>query len=60
MGSSVRDATNDDRTDYPPIYLNEIEELFESAPCPLMSRIRMAIAVLSRHHVDGREVCPLR
>jgi 4-hydroxybutyrate CoA-transferase len=30
IGSNVRDAINDGRADYTPIYLSEIEELFES------------------------------
>jgi len=35
MGSNVRDAINDGRADYTPIYLSEIEELFESGAMPI-------------------------
>jgi len=35
IGSNVRDAINDGRADYTPIYLSEIEELFESGAMPL-------------------------
>jgi acyl-CoA hydrolase len=35
IGSNVRDAINDGRADYTPIYLSEIEELFESGQMPL-------------------------
>src|SRR5581483_2468933 len=31
IGANVRDAINDGRADYTPVYLSEIEELFESA-----------------------------
>ncbi len=35
IGSNVRDAINDGRADYTPIYLGEIEQLFESGAMPL-------------------------
>lgn len=35
IGGNVRDAINEGRADYTPIYLSEIEELFESGAMPL-------------------------
>jgi len=35
IGSNVRDAINDGRADYTPIYLSEIERLFESGQMPI-------------------------
>ena len=35
IGPNVREAVNDGRADYTPIYLSEIEELFESGAMPL-------------------------
>ncbi len=35
IGSNVRDAINDGRADYTPIYLGEIEQLFESGAMPI-------------------------
>lgn len=35
IGANVREAINDGRADYTPIYLSEIEELFESGAMPL-------------------------
>jgi acyl-CoA hydrolase len=35
IGGNVRDAVNDGRADYTPVYLSEIEELFESGAMPL-------------------------
>ena len=35
IGANVRDAINDGRADYTPIYLGEIEELFESGAMPI-------------------------
>src|SRR5499427_5344052 len=35
IGANVRDAINDGRADYPPIYLSEIEGLFETGAMPL-------------------------
>jgi acyl-CoA hydrolase len=35
IGSNVRDAINEGRADYTPIYLGEIEELFESGAMPI-------------------------
>lgn len=35
IGGNVRDAINEGRADYTPVYLSEIEELFESGAMPL-------------------------
>jgi len=35
IGGNVREAVNDGRADYTPIYLSEVEELFESGAIPL-------------------------
>src|SRR5438552_211387 len=35
IGANVRDAINEGRADYTPIYLSEIEELFESGAMPI-------------------------
>lgn len=35
IGPNVREAINDGRADYTPIYLSEIEELFESSAMPI-------------------------
>lgn len=35
IGGNVREAINEGRADYTPIYLSEIEELFESGAMPL-------------------------
>jgi len=35
IGANVRDAINDGRADYTPIYLSEIEELFENGEMPI-------------------------
>lgn len=35
IGSNVREAINEGRADYTPVYLSEIEELFESGAMPL-------------------------
>jgi len=35
IGSNVREAINDGRADYTPIYLSEVEELFESGAMPI-------------------------
>ena len=35
IGANVREAVNDGRADYTPVYLSEIEELFESGAMPL-------------------------
>jgi len=35
IGSNVRDAINEGRADYTPIYLSEIEDLFESGAMPI-------------------------
>src|SRR5215813_5819593 len=35
IGSNVRDAINEGRADYTPVYLSEIEQLFESGAMPI-------------------------
>ncbi len=35
IGANVRDAINEGRADYTPIYLSEIEELFENGAMPI-------------------------
>ena len=35
IGANVRDAVNDGRADYTPVYLSEVEDLFESGAMPL-------------------------
>jgi acyl-CoA hydrolase len=35
IGANVRAAINDGRADYTPIYLSEIEDLFESGATPI-------------------------
>jgi len=35
IGGNVREAVNDGRADYTPVYLSEVEELFESGAIPL-------------------------
>src|SRR5215467_792207 len=35
IGGNVREAVNDGRADYTPMYLSEVEELFESGAMPL-------------------------
>jgi acyl-CoA hydrolase len=35
IGGNVRDAVNEGRADYTPVYLSEVEELFESGTMPL-------------------------
>jgi 4-hydroxybutyrate CoA-transferase len=35
IGANVRDAINEGRADYTPVYLSEIEELFESGAMPI-------------------------
>ena len=35
IGGNVRDAVNEGRADYTPVYLSEIEELFESGAMPI-------------------------
>src|SRR3974390_3639119 len=35
IGSNVREALKDGRADYTPVYLSEIEDLFESGAMPL-------------------------
>ena len=35
IGGNVREAINEGRADYTPVYLSEIEELFESGAMPL-------------------------
>ena len=49
IGPNVRDAINEGRADYTPIYLSEIEELFESGAMP----IDVALLELSPPDVHG-------
>jgi acyl-CoA hydrolase len=49
IGSNVRDAINDGRADYTPIYLSEIEELFTSGAMP----IDVALLELSPPDANG-------
>ena len=70
IGGNVRQAINEGRADYTPIYLSEIEELFESGAMPidvallrtLSSRFAWLLQLrCGRGYVaDGREVCWLR
>ena len=49
IGPNVRDAINDGRADYTPIYLAEIEELFESGAMPIdVALLRALPARLAR------------
>ena len=43
IGANVRDAINDGRADYTPIYLSEIEELFESGAMRLFENVRKTL-----------------
>src|SRR5579862_6828090 len=49
IGPNVREAINDGRADYTPIYLSEIEELFESGAMP----VDVALLQLSRPDSHG-------
>jgi len=49
IGSNVREAVNDGRADYTPVYLSEMEELFESGAMPL----DVALIQVSRPDVHG-------
>jgi 4-hydroxybutyrate CoA-transferase len=49
IGANVRDAINDGRADYTPIYLSEIEGLFESGAMP----IDVALIQVSRPDAHG-------
>src|SRR3974377_716885 len=51
IGANVREAINDGRADYTPIYLSEIEELFESGAMPLH------VALLQLSPPDRNCVC---
>jgi 4-hydroxybutyrate CoA-transferase len=51
IGANVRDAINDGRADYTPIYLSEIEELFESGAMPL------DVALLALSPPDSHGFC---
>lgn len=51
IGGNVRDAINDGRADYTPIYLSEIEELFESGAMPL------DVALVQVSPPDGHGFC---
>src|SRR5579863_4212653 len=51
IGSNVRKAINDGRADYTPIYLSEIEQLFESGAMPL------DVALLTLSPPDSHGFC---
>jgi len=51
IGGNVRDAINDGRADYTPIYLSEIEELFESGVMPI------DVALVQVSPPDGHGFC---
>jgi 4-hydroxybutyrate CoA-transferase len=51
IGGNVRDAINEGRADYTPIYLSEIEELFESGAMPI------DVALLQLSPPDSRGFC---
>jgi 4-hydroxybutyrate CoA-transferase len=51
IGANVREAINDGRADYTPIYLSEIEELFENGEMPL------DVALLELSHPDSHGYC---
>jgi len=53
IGGNVRDAINDGRADYTPIYLSEIEELFVSGAMPL------DIALVQVSQPDAHGYCSL-
>jgi hypothetical protein len=61
IASNVREAINDGRADYTPIYLSEIGAMWPSLKSPR----RTLTAILQfwhwrGHHADRRQVCPLR
>jgi acyl-CoA hydrolase len=51
IGGNVREAINQGRADYTPIYLSEIEELFESGAMPI------DVALLELSPPDGHGFC---
>jgi len=51
IGGNVRDAINDGHADYTPIYLSEIEELFESGAMPI------DVALVQVSPPDGHGFC---
>jgi 4-hydroxybutyrate CoA-transferase len=51
IGGNVREAINQGRADYTPIYLSEIEELFESGAMPI------DVALLELSPPDGNGFC---
>src|SRR5436305_6204898 len=51
IGSNVRDAINDGRADYTPIYLSEIEGIFESGAMPI------AVALIEVSPPDAHGFC---
>jgi 4-hydroxybutyrate CoA-transferase len=53
IGENVREAINDGRADYTPVYLSEIEELFESGAMPI------DVAVIQVSPPDSHGFCSL-
>src|ERR1700756_1990273 len=53
IGANVRDAINDGRADYTPIYLSEIEALFESGAMPI------DVALVQTSWPDSHGYCSL-
>jgi len=53
IGGNVREAVNDGRADYTPIYLSEIEELFESG------EMRLDVALVQVSPPDAHGFCSL-
>src|SRR6202162_432136 len=51
IGGNVREAINEGRADYTPIYLSEIEELFESGTMPI------DVALLTLSPPDSHGFC---
>ncbi len=67
VGGNVREAVNDGRADYMPIFLSEIEASFESGEMPidvaliqvsLLIRTAIAASVSASKHPDGSEERP--
>ena len=68
VGGNVREAVNDGRADYTPIFLGEVEALFESGEMPIDvafiqvsppdSAWLLQLRRRSGMHADGGEICP--
>ena len=57
IGANVREAINDGRADYTPIYLSEIEGLFESGQMPLERRFDRSLAARFARILQLRRRC---